>query len=173
MTRAIWPMLALAGSVAVWSAPASAESIMQQCGQQYQEAKAANTLNGMAWNQYRTECSARLKATPASVQTDAAPATSAVNPLKPVQAPTAVAPSPAVVPPPTTAAVTPAPVAPAATTTASGKTVSPGQAAFYARERQCGSEWRASKVTLIAQTPGLKWQSYLSQCNKRLKAAGQ
>lgn len=163
MRRAIWPMLALAGSVAAWSAPASAETIMQQCGQQYQAAKAANTLNGMTWNQYRVDCSARLKATPASVQTDAPPAAVPANPLKP--APTPAAPAP------TTAAVTPAPMAPA--TTAAGKTMSPGRAAFVTRERQCGSEWRANKVTLIAQTPGLTWPKYLSQCNTRLKAAGQ
>ena len=159
MKRAIWPMLALAGCIGAGSAPASAESIIQQCGEQYQAAKAANTLNGMTWNQYRTDCSARLKATPASVQTGAAPAPLPANPLKPEPAPA-------------TAAAAPAPVSPEAAP-ASGKAMSSGRTAFVARERQCGSEWRANKVTLIAKTPGLTWPKYLSQCNTRLKAAGQ
>lgn len=156
---------------------------MQQCGQQYQAAKAANTLNGQTWNQYRTECAARIKAgntaapgaapapTPASTPAPAPTPAPASNPLKPTPAATpAPAPSPA--PAPTTTAAAPAPTtAPPVTT--SGKPVSPGRAAFVARERQCGAEWRANKVSLTAQTPGITWQKYLSQCNTRLKAAGQ
>ena len=164
----------LVGACAL-AAPAHAQSVMQQCGQQYQAAKAGNTLNGMTWPQFRTDCSARLKATPA-VQSGAAPAATpaaapvapaAANPLKP--APTTMA-APASVAP--TAAPTMAPAA-APATTASGKTMSPGRTAFVARERQCGAEWKANKVTLVAQTPGLKWPKYLSACNTRLKAAGQ
>jgi hypothetical protein len=144
--------------------PASAQSVMQQCGQQYQAAKAANTLNGMNWNQFRTDCSARLKAQPAAAApAAAAPAVPAANPLKPAPAATAV-------PEPTTA-TTPAAVAPAPAGTA--KAVSPGRAAFIVRERQCGAEWKANKATLKAQTPGITWPKYLSQCNTRLKAGGQ
>ena len=51
--------------------------------------------------------------------------------------------------------------------------MSAGRAAFVVRERQCGSEWKANKATLTAQTPGLTWPKYLRQCNMRLKAAGK
>ncbi len=170
---------ALLGGALAWSAPAAAQSVMQQCGQQYQAAKASNTLNGATWSQYRTECAARLKATPA-VQTGAPPAatptaapgaTVPANPLKPA----ATTPAPAAPQPAATTATAPAmPSSPtAAATTAGGKPMSAGRTAFVARERQCGGEWKANKVTLIAQTPGLTWPKYLSQCNTRLKAAGQ
>lgn len=154
--------LALAGASLVSAPSAFAQSVMQQCGQQYQAAKAANTLNGMNWNQFRTACAARLKAQPAAAEPAAqAPATAPApaNPLRPATAP-APAPAPAVAP--TTAAGS-----------TSAKPVSAGRAAFVARERQCGAEWKANKPTLMAQTPGLTWPKYLSQCNKRLKAAGQ
>ena len=140
---------------------AQAATVMQQCGQQYQAAKAAGTLNGMTWNQYRTDCASKLKAEPASVNTAPAaapapvPTVPAANPLNPAPAAT---PEPA-----TTTAASPAPKA----------AVTGGRAAFVARERECGSEWRANKVTLIAQTPGLTWPKYLSSCNTRLKAAGK
>ena len=137
---------------------AHAETVMQQCGQQYQAAKAGGTLNGMTWNQFRTDCSARLKAQPAAATAPAAPA---ANPLNP--APTTTAPAPAPAPAPTTTAAEPA-AKPAATG---------GRAAFYVREKQCGTEWKANKVTLIAQTPGLTWPKYLHECNTRLKAAGK
>ena len=142
-------------------AGAHAQTVMQQCGQQYQAAKAANTLNGMTWNQFRTDCAAKLKgqaaapaATPAATQT--------ANPLNPPAAE-----------PAGTAAAAPAetPASPAAAKPA--KAASAGRTAFVARERQCGSEWRANKASLTAQTPGLTWPKFLSQCNARLKAAGK
>ena len=169
-------ILALATAGTWLAGPAFAQSVMQQCGQQYQAAKAANTLNGMSWNQYRTECSARLKATPAAAQTAAPPAAApaapvTANPLKPVPAAAPAAPVTAA-PAPKAATAAPATEAPA-TTTATGKPMSAGRAAFVTRERQCGSEWRANKASLVAQTPGLTWPKYLSQCNTRLKASGQ
>ena len=140
------------------AAPARAETVMQQCGQQYQAAKAAGTLNGMTWNQYRTDCATRLKAQPASVPEAPAPAGPppvVANPLRP-------APTVAVAPAPTTAAM------PRTAVPATG-----GRAAMLTRERQCGAEWRAQKVSLVAATPGLTWPRYWSQCNTRLKAAAQ
>ena len=137
-----------AGSIALTASPALAETVVQQCGQQYQAAKAAGTLNGMSWGEYRTDCTARLKAQPASAS--AAPADA------PAAAPATVA-------------------EPAATTPVAATTKAPlsaGRAAMLTRERQCGAEWRSTKVTLVAQTPGLKWPQYWSQCNTRLKAAG-
>jgi hypothetical protein len=165
--------LVMAGAGLLLAAPASAQSVMQQCGQQYQAAKAANTLNGQTWNQFRTECAARLKAQPAVAPAAAAPTpatpAAASNPLKPAPA-AAVPAAPA---PAAAAPAAPAATAPATTAEKPAKALSPGRAAFVARERQCGTEWKANKVTLKAQTPGLTWPKYLSQCNARLKAAGQ
>ena len=155
----------VAASALVAIEPVSAQSVMQQCGQQYQAAKAGGTLNGMTWNQFRTDCAAKLKAQPASASTGAAAAPAAApisNPLKPAPA----------VPEATSAAAAPVPTSPVAPAGA-GKTPSAGRTAFVARERQCGTEWKANKVSLKAQTPGLTWPKYLSQCNTRLKAAGQ
>lgn len=155
------------GAALAFGAPgARAETVMQQCGQQYQAAKTANTLNGQTWNQFRTECAARLKASAAAPTPAPTPvAAPAANPLKPTPAepPAPPTPTPAA-PAPTTAA--------APTVTSTGKPMSAGRAAFVTRERQCGSEWKANKVSLKAQTPGLTWSKYLSQCNARLKAAG-
>ena len=143
-------LLLVAGLMSLTISPALAETVLQQCGQQYQNAKAAGTLNGMTWGQYRTDCSARLKAEPASAS------------AAPTDVPTAAA-VPATTPP---AATAPAPAATKAP-------VSAGRTAMLARQRQCGAEWRSTKATLVVQTPGLKWPQYWSQCNKRLKAAGQ
>ncbi len=178
-----WILACLAAASLGFAASASsarAETVMQQCGQQYQAAKAANTLNGQTWNQFRTECAARLKtgaATPAVPPATPAPTPATVpaaNPLKPAPAVVKAPPPPAPASVPAAAPVAPAPASTApATTTATGKPISPGRVAFQARERQCGSEWRTNKVTLVAQTPGLTWPKNLSQCNTRLKAAGQ
>lgn len=149
-------LLLVAGLTAWAGSPAAAQAVMLRCGQQYQSAKAAGTLNGMGWSQFRTECAARLKAQPA----DAA----AAAPI-PAAAPAAVAPSNAT--PPSAAGVS-VPAPPQAAVPASA-----GRAAMLARQKQCGAEWRAQKATLVAQTPGLKWPSYWSQCNTRLKAAGR
>ncbi len=164
MTRSI-KLLAAGAFVAAMSAfaPAQAATMMQQCGQQYQAAKAAGTLAGMSWKQFRTDCAAKLKAEPAAAAAPAAAAPAitaapAVNPLKPE----------------TTTATPAVPAAPAATVAAPAKApATGGRAAMLARERQCGAEWKAQKVTLVAQTPGLTWPKYWSQCNTRLKAAGQ
>jgi hypothetical protein len=127
------------------SAAASAEPVMVQCGREYQAAKAAGTLNGMDWSRYRVDCAARLK--------DGAPAVSAA--------------APAAAPPPA------APTAPAAAAPARVASPSGGMSAMHGRQKQCGAEWRAQKASLVAQTPGLTWPRYWSQCNARLKAAGQ
>ena len=155
VSRSVAGTLGLALALLGSTATSRAETVMQQCGQQYQAAKAAGTLNGSTWNQFRSDCAAKLKAQPASVSV---PATT-----------TPLAPAPAPVP-----ATNPLSPAPATTAAEIAKpAASPGRVAFVARERECGSEWRANKVTLVAQTPGLTWPKYLSQCNTRLKAAGK
>jgi len=119
----------------------------KECSAKYQAAKAAGTLNGMKWNDFRkAQCGA-----------DAAP-------------PPAAAENPAPTPPP--AAEKPAPK-PAPTTAAEpgAKPVSAGRAAMIARERACGADWKADKAA--GKIPvGMKWPQYWSECDKRKKAAG-
>ena len=122
---------------------AAAEPVLVQCGREYQAAKTAGTLNGMDWSRFRVDCAARLKD-----GTAAPPAASAG------------APQPAAMPASAPAA------APTRSTTG-------GMTAMHGRQKQCGAEWRTQKTSLVAQTPGLTWPRYWSQCNARLKAAGQ
>ncbi|MBE7220067.1 MAG: hypothetical protein INR64_16475, partial [Caulobacteraceae bacterium] len=123
----------LGGVAAGLCGPVRAETVMQQCGHQYQDAKAAGTLNGMSWNQFRSDCAARLKAQPAATTaapaTPAATQTQAANPLNPAPATAAAAPA--------------APAAPAAATPTAKPAPSAGRAAFLVREKQCGAEWRS------------------------------
>ena len=68
-------------------------------------------------------------------------------------------------------------VAPAAATSrparsSTGGAQTAGRTAEHARQKQCGAQWRANKVRLVAATPGLTWPKYWSACNKQLKASG-
>ena len=47
--------------IALSAAPASAQSVMKQCGDQWQAAKAAGTTNGETWPQFLSQCRAQLK----------------------------------------------------------------------------------------------------------------
>jgi hypothetical protein len=47
---------------------------------------------------------------------------------------------------------------------------SDGRAAMHARQKQCGTEWKAAKAAGTIQK-GMTWPKYWSACNKRLKAA--
>lgn len=149
--RGIGQVAALAVAAAAAGPALAGEPVLVQCGREYQAAKAAGTLNGADWNHYRVDCATRLKAEPAAV---AAQPTVAAQPVAANPAAPAVAAQPS--PPP--------PAAPAAT--------GGGRAAMNGRQKQCGAEWRAQKAALVAQTPGLRWPQYWSQCNARLKAAG-
>ncbi len=63
------------GVVLAGPRPADAQSVMKQCGNQWQAAKAAGTTNGQTWPQFLAACRANLKAAgPAGA---AAPAPSA------------------------------------------------------------------------------------------------
>ncbi len=44
-----------------------------------------------------------------------------------------------------------------------------GRAAARARQKQCGTEWRAAKSAGQVEK-GMTWPKYWSACNKRLKA---
>ena len=129
--------------LATASMPAPAHALTaKECSAKYQAAKAAGTLNGMKWNEFRkAECGG--EAAPAAGTPPAAES-------KPAPAPaTESKPAPA----------------------AAEKPVSAGRKAEYARERACGKEWKADKAAGKIQA-GMKWPQYWSECNKRKKAEG-
>ena len=74
------------------------------------------------------------------------------------------------VPPPPAVLGAAAAAAPAA---AGAKPMSPGRAAENTRQKACGAEWRSKKAELVKANPNLKWPQYWSECNTRMKAAGQ
>jgi len=63
-----------------------AQSVMKQCGDQWQAAKQAGTTNGETWPQFLKECRARLAST-----TSATPAQGGFAPAAPAAAPSAPA----------------------------------------------------------------------------------
>ena len=105
----------LLGATALEATSAQALT-MKECSAKYKEAKAAGTLNGMKWNDFRkSQCGAEATAPPAAGTPPAAES-------KPGPAPTTAE----------------KPVA--------EKPVSEGRKAEYARERACGKEWKAAKA---------------------------
>ena len=132
---------ALAGAAAATPAFAAADNVMKVCGAKYQAAKTAKTLPaGETWNQFLAQCRGSL-AKPAAVVTPAAkPVPVAAKPVRVVAAKPAATPG----------------------------QPSAAQAAMYARERQCGAQWRADKAANKVAA-GETWPQYWSACNKRLK----
>lgn len=140
-------MIAIAAAMTIGGAAAgpafAADNAMKVCGAKYQAARTAKSIPATeTWNQYLAQCRAGM-AKPAAVVTPARPA----------------APAPAVKP----AKV----VAPAKPAAASGQP-SAAQAAMYARERQCGAQWRADSAAKKVPA-GQTWPQYWSACNKRMK----
>jgi hypothetical protein len=133
---------------------------MADCSAKYKAAKAANTLNGMKWNDFRK----------ANCGTDASAAPAAA-------APAAAAPAAASAP---TAAPAPKP-APAAAPVATGNAVFPSAvdskyskaSAGKARMETCLDQYKTNKAS--NGNGGLKWiqkgGGYYSQCNAKLKGA--
>ena len=66
--------------IALSAAPASAQSVMKQCGDQWQAAKAAGTTNGETWPQFLSQCRAQLKTGAPAPSSAAAPAPAAPAP---------------------------------------------------------------------------------------------
>ncbi|MGO9256103.1 MAG: hypothetical protein ACLQU1_07365 [Bryobacteraceae bacterium] len=132
--------------LATASMPAPAHALTaKECSAKYQAAKAAGTLNGMKWNEFRkAECGGEA----------------------PAPTPPPAAEKPAAPPP-----VAEKPAAPPPAATAEKKPVSGGRAAMIARERACGAEWKAAKAA-GTRPPGMKWPQYWSECDKRKKAEG-
>jgi hypothetical protein len=147
---------ALLAAVALQGTSAHALS-MTECSAKYKDAKAAGTLNGMKWNDFRkAQCGSDAAAAPA-----AAPAAATAAP--------AAAPAPAPKPAPA-----PAPVA-------VGNAVFPNavdakyskESAGKARMETCLDQYRVNKTN--NGNGGLKWiqkgGGYYSECTKKLKGA--
>jgi hypothetical protein len=144
----------------VMSAPAQALTT-QECSAKYQAAKAAGTLGGQKWNDFRkAQCGA-----------DATPAAAPGAPA----APTAAAPAPAAKEAKKEAAPAAAPALPA------GPAIYPNavdpkyskESAGKARMHTCVDQYNANKATNA--NGGLKWiqkgGGYYSECSKKLKGA--
>ncbi len=147
-----------ASSFAALMATAPAHALtMQECSAKYKAAKAAGTLNGEKWNDFRkTQCGAEATAAPAAAPAAAPPPVVAA---KPKAAPTATA-APAG---PSGPAIFPMAVDPKYSKETAGK----------ARMHTCVDQYNANKATNA--NGGLKWiqkgGGYYSECNKRLKGA--
>ena len=136
------------------TAPAQALT-PQECSAKYQAAKAAGTLNGQKWNEFRkTECAADAAAAPAAPPAAPPPAPKAAE-AKPAAAPAA--------PMPVGNAVFPSAVDPKYAKESAGK----------GRMHSCVDQYNANKAT--NGNGGLKWiqkgGGYYSECNKKLKPA--
>jgi len=105
-TRFVLAVIFALGMVAA----ADAETVMKQCGEQWQAAKANGTTNGQTWPQFLKQCRAQLASTggastatpggfaPAAPAPAPAPAPAQQGSLFPWQQPSAPAPAPAPAP---------------------------------------------------------------------------
>ena len=147
--------VALSG-FAAFAATAPAQALTtQECSAKYQAAKAAGTLNGQKWNDFRkAQCGA--DATPA------APTAAAPPPSAPKEAKKEAAPAAAPVQP-SAPAIFPSAIDPKYSKESAGK----------ARMHTCVDQYNANKAT--NGNGGMKWiekgGGYYSACNKRLKGA--
>jgi hypothetical protein len=150
--------VAVSGFAAFAAMPAQALS-MSECSAKYKEAKAAGTLNGQKWNDFRkAECGADAAATPAAAPA-APPPVAETKPAR-TRKPAAEPAAPAEV----GNAVFPSAVDP--------KFAS--EKPFLARIHTCSEQWRANKAANT--TGGMHWNQkggggFWSECNKRLKGA--
>ncbi len=145
-------MIAISAALAIGGAATTptfaADNAMKVCGAKYQAAKTAKTLPaGQTWNQFLAQCRGTVaKSTP-------------TTPAKPAPA-TVAAPAPR--------AAAPAKAAPAAKAARTPGQATAAQQAMYARERQCGAQWKADKAANKVPA-GQTWPQYWSACNKRMK----
>jgi hypothetical protein len=150
---------------AVVVAPAEADSaatggsFMQNCSAAWKAMKAADTVPaGMAWKDFvAAKC----------VVAAAAPAPAA-KPAKKKKVEAAVMQDET----PDEATAVAVDNGPVKTMDKNGKPFTAGQLAAHARARACGLEWRTAKAAGEIRV-GQKWPQYWSECNTRMKAAGQ
>jgi hypothetical protein len=125
------------------AAPPAQALTTKECSAKYQAAKAAGTLNGMKWNEFRkAQCA------------DAAPAAEAPPPPPPPAAEKKEA------PPPAEKSAAPA-----------EKTGSPGKVAFLARLHACSADWKTMKAE-GKRPAGMKWPQFWHQCDEQKKSQG-
>ncbi|MGJ0396566.1 MAG: hypothetical protein ACR65U_10115 [Methylocystis sp.] len=165
-------LFALAAGVVAGSEAAYAQAnVLKECGSQYQAAKAANELAGQSWQDFLKACRARLaeEAKPAEEK----PAEAKPAEAKPETPPPAAAEAPPAAkpaepaPPPVTEAKPTAPAKEAA------KPAADSQTALRERQKKCAAEWKTKKAELKKAGSKMTWPKYWSECNKRLKAAGE
>jgi hypothetical protein len=163
-------------ALAFFTDTALAQTPRKQCSEKYQTAKAAGTLNGVAWPQFLSQCLAETKAEPEGMP---AAATPSLNPA-PTPAPAAQNPSipnmnatPIVNKPPAGAMPGPAGAAPMGEAVFP-KTINPAYAnekPGTARMKTCVDQYKINKAT--NSNGGMKWiqkgGGYYSECNKHLK----
>ena len=131
--------LALATAILLgMAATANAQSVMKQCGEQWQAAKAAGTTNGETWQQFLAQCRAQLSSGPTTAAPTPAPASPQTGSLFPWQQP--AAPTPASAP----------------STAVSNQSVM----------KQCGVQWQSAKAA--GTTNGATWPQFLKDCRARL-----
>jgi hypothetical protein len=116
-----------------------AESVMKQCGEQWQAAKSAGKTNGATWSQFLAQCRAQLGSGAATAVPTSAPAQPLTGSLFPWQQP-----GPAPAPAPTSS-------------TATGN---------QSVMKQCGAQWQAAKAA--ETTGGATWPQFLKSCRAQL-----
>jgi hypothetical protein len=150
--------VATVSCIAAVAAMAPAQALTsQECSAKYKQAKAAGTLNGQKWNDFRkAECGADATPAAATAAAPAAPAAPAAKEAK--EAAPAAAPAA-----PSGPAIFPNAVDPKYSKETAGK----------ARMHTCVDQYNANKAT--NGNGGLKWiqkgGGYYSECTKKLKGA--
>lgn len=144
---------AVTGFAALAAAAPAQALTTQECSAKYQAAKAAGTLNGQKWNDFRkAQCGADAAAAPAATPAAAPAAPAAPKEAKKEAAPAAAASGPAVFP---------SAVDPKYSKETAGK----------ARMHTCVDQYKANKAANA--NGGMKWiekgGGYYSQCNAKLK----
>jgi hypothetical protein len=62
---------------------------------------------------------------------------------------------------------------PQAPATDAAKPAADAKTAMRERQKKCAAEWKAKKAELKKTGSKMTWPKYWSDCNKRLKAAGE
>ena len=147
-----------AGLVFAAAIPARAETTdLQACATQYQAAKADNKLNGQAWQDFFTDCKAKITAAAPKSEAPEAAAPAAAAPTPKAEADKAEAPK-----------TEAAPAQPAASAVSHAQPAKDDKAAVEAREKKCRAEWKAEAPELKKKDPKVTWSKYWTQCNARL-----
>jgi hypothetical protein len=154
---------AATGFAALVAAPPAQALTTQECSAKYQAAKAAGTLGGQKWNDFRkAQCGADAAAAPAAAPAAAAPAAPAAPKEVKKEAKKEAAP----------AATSAAPAGPAVFPSAVDPKYSK-ETAGKARMHTCVDQYNANKAT--NGNGGLKWiqkgGGYYSECTKKLKGS--